>query len=367
MNKLQFLKRLDGALSGLNDDERKRQLDFYAEMIDDMTEDGLSEDEAILRLGSVQGIASKILCEAEPGQLRKKKKLGTGGKILIVLGALVLLNAIIVILFGYRNTKPTGDVDPWWDDVIDVEDSHLDVESWSHITDGSNLEITPDDMAMNGLSGIDIYWGYGNVTVGETEGENIIVNLGGIQGDLLCYEYDNGVLYLSNPDEDSDPGRNLELRILIPEDNCAIQKLSVATSDGDVSIDCETLADIRAVTASGKVNVSDTGEGLNTLSICTASGDIRAELDEDALGTDVRITSASGNVTLAVDEERSFLLDYATVTGKVSVGFDPRFEPDIKVGKNGESIYAQYEHKGAGTAMTFNVVTSSGDIRLIDD
>ena len=47
MNKKEFLSELQKALSGLPQDSIADRLNFYAEMIDDRMEDGLSETETL--------------------------------------------------------------------------------------------------------------------------------------------------------------------------------------------------------------------------------------------------------------------------------------------------------------------------------
>ncbi len=61
MNKLEFLQKLEKELSGLPKSERHEHINFYSEMIDDRIEDGLSEEEAIAQIGTVEQIVSQIV------------------------------------------------------------------------------------------------------------------------------------------------------------------------------------------------------------------------------------------------------------------------------------------------------------------
>ena len=56
MNKQEFLDRLRKGLSGLPQAEREERLLFYSEMIDDRMEEGLTEEEAVAALGSLEEI-----------------------------------------------------------------------------------------------------------------------------------------------------------------------------------------------------------------------------------------------------------------------------------------------------------------------
>lgn len=74
MNKRQFLKALRKRLSGLPRAELEERLRFYSEMIEDRIEEGLSEDEALAAVGSVEEIAAQILGEDPRPAARPKKK-----------------------------------------------------------------------------------------------------------------------------------------------------------------------------------------------------------------------------------------------------------------------------------------------------
>ena len=60
MTKHEFLKQLRAELERLPGAERKRQLDYYAELLDDMIEDGMEPEMAVERLGPVSEIVHTI-------------------------------------------------------------------------------------------------------------------------------------------------------------------------------------------------------------------------------------------------------------------------------------------------------------------
>ena len=61
MTKAQFLSELRQRLSDLPYADQKRSLDYYSEMIDDRVEDGLSEEDAVKRIGSPAAAATQIM------------------------------------------------------------------------------------------------------------------------------------------------------------------------------------------------------------------------------------------------------------------------------------------------------------------
>ena len=103
MDKEMFLRELERRISQLPQSEREKSLAFYAEMIDDMTEDGCTEEEAVERLGSVQKIAEDILLEAPittlvKARAKRSHRLHWWEIVLIVIGSVVWLPLLIAAL-----------------------------------------------------------------------------------------------------------------------------------------------------------------------------------------------------------------------------------------------------------------------------
>ena len=79
MTKADFLQLLERALAQLPEEERRANLEYYRELLDDMTEEGMTEAEATAKLGSPSQIARNILQEMPLGKLvstRVKPKSG---------------------------------------------------------------------------------------------------------------------------------------------------------------------------------------------------------------------------------------------------------------------------------------------------
>ena len=73
MTKLEFIEALNNKLRGLPEKEVDDRLSFYVEMIDDIIEEGLSEEEAIAKIGSVDEIADQIIADIPFSKIAKKK------------------------------------------------------------------------------------------------------------------------------------------------------------------------------------------------------------------------------------------------------------------------------------------------------
>ena len=61
MNKKEFLRELSFRLIFMKKDDKQAILDYYSEMIDDYVEDGYTEEEAVLKLGSIKSIIKNII------------------------------------------------------------------------------------------------------------------------------------------------------------------------------------------------------------------------------------------------------------------------------------------------------------------
>ncbi len=110
MGKQEFLAKLRKGLSGLPPEDIEERLAFYSEMIEDRMDEGLSEDEAVLAVGSVQEIVAQVLAETPNSKIAKERiksarQLTTGEIVLLVLGSPIWLSlgiaAFAVILSLY--------------------------------------------------------------------------------------------------------------------------------------------------------------------------------------------------------------------------------------------------------------------------
>lgn len=74
MNKEQFLSELSRRLDGLNGNDLYRTLEYYAEMIDDRVEEGMSEEAAVAALGDLEAIAREIMQDAPARESAKREE-----------------------------------------------------------------------------------------------------------------------------------------------------------------------------------------------------------------------------------------------------------------------------------------------------
>ena len=94
MNKYEFLAQLRKQLELIPEEDARASVDYYAEMIDDRMEEGLSEEAAVAAIGDVKEIARNILAET-PAEEKKPRKISGWVVALLVLGAPVWLSLLI--------------------------------------------------------------------------------------------------------------------------------------------------------------------------------------------------------------------------------------------------------------------------------
>lgn len=108
MSKQEFLEKIRNQLTGLSEDDIKKSIDYYAEMIEDRMEEGLTEEEAVKVMGTPEEVASQILMDTPFSKLVKvkvkpKKSLSILAIILIILGSpvwLPLVAALLIIILS---------------------------------------------------------------------------------------------------------------------------------------------------------------------------------------------------------------------------------------------------------------------------
>lgn len=110
MNKQDFLLELEKALIGLPQEAIDGRIEFYSEMIDDLIEEGLSENEAVEKIGNVEEIAIDIISETPITRIIKQRvkpgrRLKTWEIVLLAVGSPIWLSlgisalAVIVSLY----------------------------------------------------------------------------------------------------------------------------------------------------------------------------------------------------------------------------------------------------------------------------
>ena len=97
MDKYHFLLELRAKLRAIPEEDAQASIAYYAEMIDDRMEEGLSEEEAVAAIGSVDDIARTILAETpvSPPPVKQHRSLRWWEITLLVLGSPLWVSLLI--------------------------------------------------------------------------------------------------------------------------------------------------------------------------------------------------------------------------------------------------------------------------------
>lgn len=102
MNKQEFIDTLRKKLSNFPSQEVEGRIAFFAEMIDDRIEDGLSEEDAVADIGAVDSIAKQIAEEIPISKIiknkAKKKERSALATTLLIIGSPIWFALIISAL-----------------------------------------------------------------------------------------------------------------------------------------------------------------------------------------------------------------------------------------------------------------------------
>lgn len=108
MNKAEFLTAIRVRIGTLPQSDVDRTLDYYAELIDDCVENGMTEEQAVASMGSVEAIAAQVLSDTPQPQppAAGSRRAWRGWEIaLLILGSPVwvplLLAAVIIAASVY--------------------------------------------------------------------------------------------------------------------------------------------------------------------------------------------------------------------------------------------------------------------------
>ncbi len=359
MNKEQFQLALYDALRGLPLDDVERSIAYYREMIDERVEDGMSEEEAVAALGSVDDIATQIAAEASappPGagsfSEERKKAPAWAALLVIVFGIWMLITRFdqFAFLFGKpaQQTFPVAEsyseilVQTESSDVrfVRADDREARVEAPStaavevnggvltvrYEQKGSSNRFSASDTDVTVFLTEDAY---ARLTVATTSGDIEVpagfafasAALSATSGDIdfdaqsddLQVSTVSGKASLSGvrtrSAEISSTSGDLELRDLSAEDS-----LTLHTVSGELDLERCGAGRFSAETTSGSVDLDRCD--ADTLSIRTTSGDIEGSLLSQK-NFDVHTTT--GSVELPGSDPGAGLCEIHTTSGDVEL------------------------------------------------
>ena len=103
MSKQEFLAELWERLAHLPAEDAGQSMDYYSEMIDDRMEEGLSEEEAVRAIGSMDDVVAQILMDTSlpklvKAKVKQRRAPSAGEIVLLILGSPLWLPLCLVLL-----------------------------------------------------------------------------------------------------------------------------------------------------------------------------------------------------------------------------------------------------------------------------
>lgn len=378
MNKAEFLRALDNALSNLPESERREHIEYYSELIDDMMEEeGLDEYGAVDRLDDVYAIAADInrTRGSQAAPAGKAPRSRRGWVVAAVCAAAVLLVAVGIFAAARSSraaapaTAPAEELEGWdafmsgldnmMNGVADIVDDALDgasglvdgaldgaadvandiIEGFSggmdgvfsaHDWDNEYSESGEYAVSAEGISSLDIAWIAGGVDITPYNGEVISFSETSREDlsarSALRYGVEDGTLYIQYCRSDANDLPAKELTVLVPESLASgLGELSVSSISAAVDISGLEAGTARLSTISGSVFYSG---GADILYVSTISGGVR--LAPDATPQNILADTVSGNVELALSDE-DWTLNFSTASGAFTSDF-----PGVSSGGGGK-------------------------------
>lgn len=318
MNKQQFLAAVRNKLAGVAQSDVERFLEYCGEMIDDRMEDGLTEEQAVEALGTVNEVAAQFLESAPPPEIEQETAPSGRGK---------------KTVFGVR-----GEVHS-----INIRDAEYDI-CIRHAEDGRCRVVCREADKMKHTVSVQ----NGTLTITRTDTRRWHERLGNWGENTLSITaylpkkvYQSLYLKTTSGDIEVAPGFQFSDAALLSTSGDisfagdAEEGLYVQSRSGDVSVKDTTGGYIKTVTTSGDSQLS--GLAADKLEMGTGSGDINAVYV--TVKQQAEIQTLSGEIHLS--EVKADALKANTSSGGLELAC-------VQV---------------AGQAM---LETASGDISLVD-
>lgn len=315
MTRAQFLNDLYRRLEGLTQEQAEQHLTYYAEMLADRMEEGMSEDQAVASMEDIDVIARRILEEEgqsaassrppEPPAYPDASRLPGGGgarayqgkekrdwrrPASILLWALAILCALgalgrHLIRSSYREMEFSHVIEEVTDNapMVQVQEGTAQYY-WEATKDAVDYGYEGDGFwaPLEGISAVNIQIVTGAVWVSAGDGGGIFLRTDGDERQLH-WEQDGSTLNISSR------GSGDTLYVAVPDD--ILGNLTINASSADVMIDTVNINTLDITTVSGDVRAGWVNAA--EITVKTTSGDVYL----DGLTTDsLNVSTASGDV-----------------------------------------------------------------------
>ena len=349
MTKREYLEKLARGLRPLPKEERRRQLDYYEEMLSDRMDEGLDEADAVAAMDPPETVIDRVLREyVASGRPLRRHHVGLWIGLGVVLMFVLLTAAVLLVNYADRQSGSTWQFPIFQqaagDSASTSASASLDLPYHAEYT-----------VPAEGITELDLSWTSGDVTVQPWSGDSIRLEEDSevelTEDYRLLYTVEGGELKVRF---DGQPNRNVTWRkvllVWLPEALAqSLAKLDAATVSAEVTVLDLTAAELDIETVSGGVYARG---GFGELDFSTVSGDMTLETNE-TFRLDAETTSGSAYLSGTFGE-----LDFSTVSGDMTLETDAVFHLDAET-TSGSVCLRLPEDMG----LTLDFASTSGDIR----
>ena len=362
MTRAQFLNDLYHRLEGLTQEQAEQHLTYYAEMLADRMEEGMSEEQAVESMEDVETIARRILEEEgrsavssrppEPPAYPDASRIPGGGGARAYQGkekrdwrrpASILLWAL-AILCALGALGRWIARDRWGSRAADTTDVVLEDTAQNQAYD-YGYEGDGFWVPLEGIRAVNVQMVTGAVWVSAGDGGGIFLRTDGDER-LLHWEQNGNTLNISSR------GGGDTLYMAVPDD--VLDSLTINASPADVMIDTVNINTLDITTVTGDVRAGWVNAA--EITVKTTSGDVYL----DGLTTDsLNVSTASGDVEGLSSSAR--ILEAKSISGELEM--DLLGAGHIALETTSGSIDLSLE-AGDWTAGSMDLCSRSGDIDL---
>ena len=311
MTKREYLEKLARGLRPLPKEERRRQLDYYEEMLSDRMDEGLDEADAVAAMDPPETVIDRVLREyVASGRPLRRHHVGLWIGLGVVLMFVLLTAAVLLVNYADRQSGSTWQFPIFQqaagDSASTSASASLDLPYHAEYT-----------VPAEGITELDLSWTSGDVTVQPWSGDSIRLEEDSevelTEDYRLLYTVEGGELKVRF---DGQPNRNVTWRkiliVWLPEALAqSLAKLDAATVSAHVTVLDLTAAELDIEAVSGGVYARG---GFGELDFSTVSGDMTLETNE-TFRLDAETTS--GSVCLRLPDTMGLTLDFASTSGEI--------------------------------------------------
>lgn len=324
MTRAEFLSELDRRLSPLPKKQSYDYLVYYAEMMTDRMEDGMTEEEAVESMERVDVIARRILGEVYTTPKPVKKS--TEGKWLGITALSICAVAVVSVCALIGLSFPfAGSVMVRSDTVVVEQETAVDYSDEPIVNVDENCTM----FDTYGIHTLDVAWANGSVVFEVWDEDEIGVFEYGSSS--MQWTKADGTLKIEYTDEDTD-----SLSICLPSAFAQrkLEELRIGVESADVMLYDVNASFLHASTVSGYLDINGC---FDTAVISTISGgvtligsmnDVQFDsvsgavlFDFDSTLRSLRAESISGNMTITIPVDLGFDLQFSGVSSTLYSGW----------------------------------------------